>query len=119
MASGSLSNSTARMVAPIGPIPRKVTPMPCGTQTVCWYFQPVAKITNSVTVAITNNGTVRYEIFFVFNRCHGANHPCGCRAAEPSELFESFIYLTFVKSSQCDYAPKRHDEIFKQMDRQS
>src|SRR3954470_20434993 len=99
MASGSLSNSTARMVAPIGPIPKNVTPMPCGTQTFCWYFQPVAKITNSVIVAMTSNGTVRYEIRFVFNRCHGANHPFA-GFAELSELIESFIYLNFVKSGQ-------------------
>ena len=35
MASGSLSSSTARMVAPIGPMPKNVTPMPCGKQTAC------------------------------------------------------------------------------------
>src|SRR2546423_1913619 len=71
MARGSLSNSTARMVAPMGPIPKKVTPMPWGKHTTCWYFHPVAKITNSVTVAMTSNGSVRYEMRLVFNRCHG------------------------------------------------
>lgn len=59
MASGSLSNSTARIVAPIGPIRKKVTAMPGGKQAICWYFQPVAKITNSVTVAINSNGSVK------------------------------------------------------------
>src|SRR5216117_2104390 len=92
MASGNLSNSTARMVAPIGPMPKKVTPMPWGTQTTFWYFQPVAKITNSVTVAMTSKGSVKYEMRLVFNRCHGEN-PVSPGAAEPCELFEfqSFI----------------------------
>ena len=35
IASGSFSNSTARIVAPIGPMPKNVTPMPCGKQTTC------------------------------------------------------------------------------------
>jgi hypothetical protein len=35
IASGSFSNSTMRMVAPIGPIPKKVMPIPCGKQTAC------------------------------------------------------------------------------------
>src|SRR3954467_12821658 len=81
MARGSLSNSTARMVAPIGPMPKKVTPIPSGKQTVCWYFQPVAKITNSVRVAIKINGIVRYEIRFDFNRCQGENPKSGMAAA--------------------------------------
>src|SRR5438105_13154621 len=94
IASGSLSNSTARIVAPIGPIPRKVTPIPCGKQTTCWYFQPVAKITNSTTVAIRSKGSVRYEIRLVFNRCQGEN-PASLGAVEgeawlAAEL-ESFI----------------------------
>ncbi len=79
MASGSLSISTARMVAPIGPIPKNVTPIPLGRQTTCWYFQPVARITNSVTVAITSNGSVRYEMRLPFKACHGAN-PAACGA---------------------------------------
>ena len=45
--------------------------MPLGTQTTCWYFQPVAKMTNSVTVAIISNGRVRKEIRFPASRCHG------------------------------------------------
>src|SRR4051812_24206509 len=73
IASGSLSNSTARMVAPMGPMPKKVTPIPCGKQTICWYFQPVAKITNSTTVAMTSSGRVKYEMRLLFNRCHGEN----------------------------------------------
>ena len=59
IARGSLSNSTARIVAPIGPIPKKVTPIPWGKQTTCWYFHPVAKITNSTTVAMISSGSVR------------------------------------------------------------
>src|SRR3954465_3536606 len=73
MASGSLSNSTARIVAPMGPIPKKVTPMPCGKQTTCWYFHPVAKMTNSVIVAMRRRGNVRYEMRFVLSRCQGEN----------------------------------------------
>src|SRR6267142_5349659 len=87
MARGSLSNSTARMVAPIGPIPKKVTSIPWGKQTICWYFQPVAKITNSVTVAMTSNGSVKYEMRLVFNRCHGEN-PTSCGAVERGESCE-------------------------------
>src|SRR3954465_4585114 len=86
IARGSLSNSTARMVAPIGPIPKNVTPMPWGKQTVCWYFQPVAKITNSVTVPIKSNGRVRYEMRFLFSRCHGEK-PISCGAEEWEESF--------------------------------
>src|SRR5580698_7237718 len=73
MASGSLSNSTARMVAPIGPMPKNVTPMPCGRQTTCWYFQPVARMTNSVTVAMMSSGRVKYEMRLLFKRCQGEN----------------------------------------------
>src|SRR5438034_8346879 len=99
MARGSLSNSTARMVAPIGPIPKKVTPMPWGKQTICWYFQPVARITNSVSVAMTSNGSVKYEIRFVFSRCQGADHPFGY-GAESCELVEfEFFIDQLVKSS--------------------
>src|SRR5258706_3412984 len=92
IARGSLSNSTARMVAPIGPIPKKVTPMPWGTQTTCWYFQPVAKMTNSVTVAMMSNGSVKYEMRLVFSRCQG-DSPISVGAAEPCEFveLESFI----------------------------
>src|SRR6266436_8945651 len=90
-ARGSLSNSTARMVAPIGPIPKKVTPMPWGKQTVCWYFHPVAKITNSVTVAIASNGSVKYEMRLLFNRCQGEN-PKSCGAVEDEESCE-FVEL--------------------------
>src|SRR5882724_221570 len=93
MASGNLSNSTASMVAPIGPIPKKVTPIPWGKQTTCWYFQPVAKITNSVTVAMASNGSVKYEMRLVFNRCHGENH-LSCGAVERGEACE-FVVLEF------------------------
>src|SRR5438552_3526092 len=93
MARGSLSNSTARMVAPIGPIPKKVTPMPWGKQTVCWYFHPVAKITNSVTVAMASNGSVKYEMRLLFNRCHGEN-PKSCATAEWGGLCE-FVAVEF------------------------
>src|SRR5436189_213290 len=94
MARGSLSNSTARMVAPIGPIPKKVTPIPCGRQTTCWYFHPVAKITNSVSVAIASNGSVKYEIRLVFNRCHGEN-PMSF-GVEPGEPFKSAEWESFI-----------------------
>src|SRR5437867_4255720 len=97
MASGSLSNSTARIVAPIGPIPKKVTPMPCGKQTVFWYFHPVAKITNSVTVAMASNGSVKYETRLLFNRCHRAN-PCG--PVEWGELCE-LVELEFFINEPC------------------
>src|SRR3989442_11173228 len=93
IARGSLSSSTARIVAPIGPMPKKVTPMPWGKQTVCWYFQPVAKITNSVTVAMASNGSVKYEMRFVFSRCHGEK-PMSCGAAELEESCD-FVELTF------------------------
>ena len=108
MARGSLSNSTARIVAPIGPIPKKVTPMPWGKQTVCWYFHPVARITNSVTVAIASNGSVKYEMRLLFNRCQGEN-PISFGAAEWEESC-GFVKLEFfinelVKAGQscrCD-----------------
>src|SRR5262245_17706308 len=93
MARGSLSNSTARIVAPMGPIPKNVTPMPWGRQTICWYFQPVARITNSVMVAMTSNGIVKYEIRLVFNLCHGEN-PKSFGAPEEGELFE-FVKLKY------------------------
>src|SRR5436190_1473590 len=96
MASGSLSNSTARMVAPIGPIPKKVTPIPWGKQTVFWYFHPVAKMTNSVTVAMASNGSVRYEMRLLFNRCHGEN-PISGAVAEGSDPCES-VELEFLIS---------------------
>ena len=95
MARGSLSNSTARMVAPIGPIPKKVTPMPRGRQTVCWYFHPVAKITNSVSVAVTSNGTVKYEMRLPFNRCHRED-PIFCGAAAGEESCESVEVEFFI-----------------------
>src|SRR6266478_4956924 len=97
MARGSLSNSTARMVAPIGPMPKKVTPMPWGRQTTFWYFQPVAKITNSFTVAMMSNGSVKYEMRLVFNRCHGEN-PMSCGALEleePCEFDESEFSIKY------------------------
>src|SRR5882762_1711540 len=99
IARGSLSNSTARIVAPIGPIPKKVTPMPWGKQTVCWYFHPVAKITNSVTVAMNSNGSVKYEMRLVFNRCHGEN-PTSFAAAEWGESCE-FVELEFFIIEPC------------------
>src|SRR6266704_5967085 len=103
MASGSLSNSTARMVAPIGPIPKKVTPMPRGKQTVCWYFHPVAKITNSVTVAMASNGSVKYEMRLLFRRCHGEN-PISRGAAEWEESCE-LIELEFFINEPCIIRP--------------
>src|SRR6185369_9297356 len=87
MARGSLSNSTARMVAPIGPIPKKITPMPWGRQTVCWYFHPVAKMTNSVKVAMMIKGRVKYEMRLLFNACHGES-PLSCGVSELGELCE-------------------------------
>src|SRR5580700_1142119 len=98
MASGSLSNSTARMVAPIGPMPKKVTPMPWGRQTICWYFQPVAKITNSVTVAMTSSGIVKYEMRLVFNRSHGEN-PMSFGALEGEESCEFVKSKLFIKET--------------------
>src|SRR6185369_12392805 len=98
IASGSLSNSTARIVAPIGPIPRKVTPIPCGKQTTCWYFQPVAKITNSVTVAMNSSGSVRYETRLLFNRCHGENPRSG-RAEESGEGCKSDERELFISET--------------------
>src|SRR5208282_3684541 len=95
MARGSLSNSTARIVAPIGPMPKNVTPMPCGRQTTCWYFQPVAKITNSVTVAMMSNGRVKYEMRLLCKSCHGAN-PTRRGAedsVEPCGFVESEFYI--------------------------
>src|SRR5436190_7049042 len=95
MARGSLSNSTARMVAPIGPIPKKVTPIPRGRQTVCWYFHPVARITNSVSVAVTSNGTVKYEMRLVLSRCHRED-PVFCEAAAGGESCESVAVEYFI-----------------------
>src|ERR1700682_178034 len=99
MARGTLSSSTARMGAPIGPIPKKVTPIPGGKQTVFWYFHPVAKITNSITVAITSNGNVKYEMRLLFTRCHGVN-PISCGAAEGPKSCESGE-LEFFISEPC------------------
>src|SRR6267142_4045942 len=98
MARGSLSNSTARIVAPIGPIPKKVTPIPWGTQTICWYFHPVARMTISVTVAMNSSGSVKYEIRFVFNRCHGEK-PISFRAVESGESCESVELELFINKS--------------------
>src|ERR1044072_1314102 len=95
MASRSLSRPTARIVAPMGPMPKKVTPIPWGTQTTCWYFQPVARMTNSVTVAMASNGSVKYEMRFVFNRCHGekpASFPL-----VPEESCEFMTFKFFIK----------------------
>src|SRR6266567_7199551 len=103
MARGSLSNSTARMVAPIGPILKKVTAMPGGKQTSCWYFHPVAKITNSVTVAMASNGSVKYEMRLLFNRCHGEN-PKSRGAAEWEESCE-LIELEFFINEPCIIRP--------------
>src|SRR5215472_13001716 len=83
------------MVAPIGPMPKKVTAMPWGKQTVCWYFQPVAKITNSVTVAMASNGSVKYEMRFVFSRCQGEN-PISDGAAEWTESCEFVDLMIFI-----------------------
>src|SRR5580765_8961707 len=96
MARGSLSNSQARIVAPIGPIPRKVTPMPWGKQTTCWYFHPVDKITNSVTVAMRSNGIVKYEMRLPFRRCHGEN-PMSVLAAGWEESGEFGAGEFFIK----------------------
>src|SRR5947209_14049715 len=87
------------MVAPIGPIPKKLTPMPWGKQTVCWYFHPVAKITNSVTVAIASNGRVKYEMRLLFNRSHGENPKSA--AAEWEELCE-LVELEFFINEPCN-----------------
>src|SRR5664279_3672227 len=38
-------------------------------------------MTNSVTVAMTINGMVKYEMRLLFNRCHGEN-PIFCSVAE-------------------------------------
>jgi len=64
-------------------------------------------------VAMTSNGTVKYEIRFVFSRCQGENHPfrAGAESCESVE-FEFFIY-ELVKSSQSDALKKRNDEIFQ------
>src|SRR6476646_7617079 len=97
MASGSLSSSTARIVAPMGPMPKKVTPMPWGTQTTCWYFQPVARMTNSVTVAMASNGNVKYEMRLVFNRCHGESPVSLPLASEESCPFITLEF--FIKES--------------------
>src|SRR5260370_25687499 len=115
IASGSLSNSTARMVAPMGPIPKKVTPMPWGKQTTFWYFQPVAKITNSVNVAMMSNGIVKYEMRLVFKRCHGENPKSRGVAdgRESCEFVELEFFIILVKSGedplQCFL--KRSDEL--------
>src|SRR2546427_7047404 len=103
MARGSLINSTARMVALIGPIPKNVTPMPWGKQTVRWYYHPVAKITNSVTVAMASNGSVKYEMRLLFNRCHGEN-PISCGAVEGEECCE-LIELEFFINEPCIVRP--------------
>src|SRR5882724_7143222 len=98
IASGSLSNSTARIVAPIGPTPKKVTPIPNGKQTTCWYFQPVAKITNSVTVAMISKGSVKYAMRLPFKRCHGK-----ASTSEVAATGESceFVELTFFINELC------------------
>src|SRR5882724_3033673 len=103
IARGSLSNSTARIVAPIGPMPKKVTPMPWGRQTVCWYFQPVAKMTNSVTVAMKSNGSVKYEMRLLFNRCHGEK-PISWGATEEDESCE-FVEWEFFINGLCKIRP--------------
>src|SRR5262245_19387162 len=98
IARGSLSNSHARMVAPMGPMPRKVTPIPWGKQTTCWYFHPVAKITNSVTVAMRSNGIVKYEMRLVFSRCHGEK-PMSFGAEEGGGVGEFEGVELLIKSS--------------------
>src|SRR5260370_37508229 len=104
MARGRLSNSTARMVAPMGPIPKKVTPIPWGRQTTFWYFHPVAKITNSVTVAMMSNGIAKYEMRLVFNRCHGEN-PKSRGAADWREPCE-FVELELFINELCNIRPQ-------------
>src|SRR3954451_6007158 len=103
IARGNLSNSTARIVAPMGPMPKKVTAIPCGKQTTCWYFQPVAKITNSTTVAITSKGSVRYEIFLVFRRCHGEK-PASRGTADWGEFCEFVEFESFI-NELCEIRP--------------
>jgi len=65
-------------------------------QTSCWYFQPVAKITNSVTVAMASNGSVKYEMRLLFNRCQGEN-PKSCGTAE----WEEWTKLEFFINEPC------------------
>jgi len=83
IARGSLSNSTARMVAPMGPIPRKVTPIPCGTQTTFWYFQPVAKNTNPSLSPSAAKGSLSRNAFG-FQPSRGENPIILCPLAEES-----------------------------------
>src|SRR5579872_504696 len=107
IASGNLSNSTARIVAPMGPIPKNVTPMPLGKQTVFWYFHPVDKITNSVIVAMINSGSVKYEMRLLFNNCQGEKPALGVGwDAVVCEFVSStfFILEPFAPCSRVDLA---------------
>jgi hypothetical protein len=70
--------------------------MPWGKHTVCWYFHPVAKMTNSVTVAMMINGKVKYEMRLDLSRLHGEN-PVSCAPAgwgEPCEFIESELFIS-------------------------
>src|SRR5581483_7695693 len=82
--------------------PKNVTPIPLGRHTTCWYFQPVARMTNSVTVAMNNSGRVRYEIFFVFSRCQGENPASGGVAEGVPVELELFIteFKNYLPSSR-------------------
>jgi hypothetical protein len=93
--------------------------MPCGKHTTCWYFHPVAKITNSVTVAMASNGSVKYETRLVFSLCQGANPVFGAGdSGEAVELdgVELLIKPTFLKSNidRC-CAHLLNDEILPRM----
>src|SRR5450432_3406398 len=63
-------------------------------------------MTNSVTVAMTINGTVRYAMRLLFNRCHG-NNPIICAVAESGEGCEfeelEFFINKCLKSYNCRY----------------
>src|SRR5689334_9486652 len=102
-ANGSLSSSTARMVAPIGPIPKNVTPMPWGRQTTCWYFHPVAKMTYSTAVAMMIKGRVKYEMRLPFNCCQGENPP-SFGFTDWAEICE-FIELELFMDRPCKVRP--------------
>ena len=55
-------------------------------------------MTNSVTVAMTSNGSVKYEMRLLFNRCHGEN-PISCREADLEGPCEFGVSEFFISES--------------------
>jgi hypothetical protein len=91
-------------------MPKNVTPIPWGKQTICWYFHPVAKMTNSVTVAMTSNGKVKYAIRLPLSRCQGES-PLGCGPETSEEFVEVGLFINELGKLRLRVETKQREHL--------